>query len=124
MDRIETSAQEESGNRSKFRPSTCFKPGQSGNPSGRPKVDKTLKALAREHTAAAIERLAAIMNDKGASPSAQVAAATALLDRGHGKPLQQLEVGDAGAFSDMDDKALDAFIANASLKLSGEARAH
>jgi hypothetical protein len=94
-----------------------FKPGQSGNPSGRPKADKTVKALAREHTAAAINRLAEIVNDKSASQSAQVQAATALLDRGWGKPLQQLEVGEAGAFSDMDDAQLDAFIASASLRL-------
>jgi Family of unknown function (DUF5681) len=30
---------------------TRFKPGQSGNPSGRPKEDADLKALARAHTA-------------------------------------------------------------------------
>ena len=118
MDRLETSAQDgaaPSANR-QDKP-WLFKPGNSANPSGRPKVDKTVKALAREHTAAAISRLAEIVNDKTASASAQVQAATALLDRGWGKPLQQLEVGEAGAFSDMDDKALDAFIASASLRL-------
>ncbi len=101
-----------------------FKPGQSGNPSGRAKADKTVKALAREHTAAAIERLVSIVKDDSASPSAQVQAATALLDRGWGKPLQQLEVGEAGAFSDMDDVQLDAFIASASQRLQLEKTAH
>lgn len=93
-----------------------FVPGVSGNPSGRPKADKTLKALAREHSAEAIQTLAAIMKDTGATPSARVGAAQALLDRGHGRPLQQLEVGEAGAFSEMDDRELDTVIA----KMAGQ----
>ena len=90
----------------------CFKPGQSGNPSGRRK-DRTVKMLAREYTVEAIETLARILKDEKATPAAQVAAATALLDRGWGRPVQQLEVGEAGAFSEMSDDDLDAFIASA-----------
>jgi hypothetical protein len=92
--------------------------GQSGNPSGRPKVDKTVKALAREFTDASIRRLGSIVMDDNASPSAQVQAATALLDRGWGKPLQQVEVGEAGAFSDMSEADLDRYIEEAARKLS------
>jgi uncharacterized protein (UPF0147 family) len=47
---------------------------------------------AREHTAAALATLAGICADTGAPPAARVAAANALLDRGHGKPHQALEV--------------------------------
>ena len=81
-------------------------------------TDKTVKALAREHTAAAIETLASILKNTAATESSRVQAATALLDRGWGKPLQQLEVGEAGAFSDMDETSLDAFIAHAAARLS------
>ena len=33
----------------------CFKPGQSGNPGGRPVVAREVKSLAMQHTAEAIE---------------------------------------------------------------------
>jgi hypothetical protein len=69
--------------------------------------------LAREYTVEAIETLARLLKDEKATPAAQVAAATALLDRGWGRPVQQLEVGEAGAFSEMSDDDLDAFIASA-----------
>ena len=58
-------------------------------------------------TAEAIETLGRILRDTKASPSAQVAAATALLDRGWGKPLAQVEIGDAGEFERLTDEELD-----------------
>ena len=56
-------------------------PGQSGNPAGRPKTGD-LEALCRAHTPAAVAALVKAL----ASPRERVAAATALLDRGWGKP--------------------------------------
>lgn len=66
----------------------AFQKGQSGNPGGKSKVLVEVIRLAQGHGPAAIEVLAAIMSDTGASSAARVTAAQALLDRGFGKPAQ------------------------------------
>ena len=71
-------------------PSTRFKPGVSGNPRGPRKEVGEVKELARAHSAEAIERLLHWMRKGDGRVS--VAAAQALLDRGHGKPPQQVAV--------------------------------
>lgn len=86
-----------------IRHSGMFKRGQSGNPLGRPKADITIRDLAREHTSEAIKTLAEITTNKKASPSARVSAATALLDRGWGKPSQSLEVTQKTPFHELVD---------------------
>jgi hypothetical protein len=63
-----------------------FKPGQSGNPRGRPKENQEVKTLARKHTKDAIERLVHWMNSTDARAS--VAASQVLLDRAWGKAVQ------------------------------------
>jgi hypothetical protein len=65
-----------------------FQPGQSGNPSGRPKSDFAISELCRERTQAAISTLAAIMENEDAPAAARVSAAVAILDRGWGRPAQ------------------------------------
>lgn len=67
-----------------------FKPGKSGNPSGRPKSNEVIVALAQACTEEAIETLAQIMRDESKPTAARVSAATALLDRGYGKPAQAI----------------------------------
>lgn len=48
----------------------------------------TADALARIHTAEAIGTLRDVMSDAGAKPSERIAAAQAILDRGHGRAVQ------------------------------------
>lgn len=59
------------------------------------KATADLKALAQHYTQAALKTLAVIM-EHGQSEQARVAAANALLDRGHGKPAQALTAEDGG----------------------------
>lgn len=68
--------------------------GQSGNPGGgRRKVvgnGMTLREMAREHTEKALGAYLAALNDDEAGHAVKVQAATALLDRGWGKPTQPI----------------------------------
>lgn len=71
-----------------------FKPGQSGNPGGRPKLPEDVKhvrELAREYTTEAVEALVSVIRGES-SPGAKVSAAQALLDRGWGKAEATLNV--------------------------------
>ncbi len=68
-----------------------FKPGQSGNPSGRPKSDKTIRDLAKIHTEDALKTLSEIINNPKASDTARVQACNAILDRAWGKAPQYTE---------------------------------
>ena len=73
-----------------------FKKGQSGNPGGRAKMvmpdGKTLTELAREHTPKAVQALVDVLESETATDAAIVSAATALLDRGWGRPKQDLGI--------------------------------
>jgi hypothetical protein len=76
---------EEKKQRGRGRP---FQPGQSGNPAGRPRVVGEIRDLARAKGPAALEILMAIAEDEDKPAAARVAAASALLDRGYGRPAQ------------------------------------
>ena len=90
-----------------------FKPGQSGNPGGRPKIISEIQEMARKHTAEAIETLVAVMRDASASPAARVSAASAVIDRAAGKPVQAIEAsGFTQPASELSDDELAASIAS------------
>ncbi|TAA50992.1 MULTISPECIES: DUF5681 domain-containing protein [unclassified Shinella] len=67
-----------------------FEKGRSGNPGGRPKADARVRELAQSQTENAIATLVSVMESLKSAPAARVAAATAILDRGWGKPLQAI----------------------------------
>jgi hypothetical protein len=75
---------------------------------------RELRDAAREFTDDAMKTLAKICNE-GESEAARISAANALLDRGYGKPVQQVETGSLGEFSRMSDEELDAFLADGEL---------
>ena len=101
-----------------------WKKGQSGNPSGRPKVDKTIQELARSHGPEAIATLAKIMRDPKSPPQARAMASERLLDRGYGKP-PQFNTGQTSEFRkavDMTDDELAAIVAAGRGKVSSWSR--
>lgn len=74
------------------RETTQFKPGQSGNPSGRPKIPDDVKQMFREATPRACEVLCQIINDEGARDSDRIKAAEVIMDRAWGKAVQAVDV--------------------------------
>ena len=71
-----------------------FQKGKSGNPGGRPAELAEVQDAAREHTQAAIARLAFWMGTD--NPKASVSAALALLNRAWGMPVQPIAGHDGG----------------------------
>ncbi len=98
---------------------TRFKPGQSGNPAGRTKGSRNKLTQAfinamcedfEEHGLSVIEET------RKSKPEAYLAIIARIIP-------QQLEVGEAGAFADMSDDELEAFIADCNARI-GYYKAH
>jgi hypothetical protein len=73
--------------------------GVSGNPGGGkrkvvPSTGMTLREMAREHTDKALNALLDALEDEEAGHPVKIQAATALLDRGWGKPTQPVSGDD------------------------------
>lgn len=84
-------SQKQDGNSPKGAGKKLFKPGQSGNPGGRPKANPEIRELARAHTPQAVKVLVEVMSNKKAPAAARTMAANAIIDRAHGKPTQHIE---------------------------------
>ena len=74
-----------------------FKKGQSGNPSGRKKSKALieLEKACKSHTPEALDVILGIMR-RGDIPRLQLDAAKYIVDRGYGKPKQEVSGPDGG----------------------------
>lgn len=78
----------------------------SPNPSGRAPVNPEVKEAAQAYTLEMLSVLVSVARDEAAPPAARVAAANAVLDRGHGKPVASVEA--KVATMDLNQMHLDA----------------
>jgi hypothetical protein len=81
------------------RSAGTWKPGTSGNPTGRPKLHPDIIALAKDHSPEAFKRIIRLMKDADDHPT-QLRAAQYVIDRAYGKPHQAVDLGSsAGGFN-------------------------
>lgn len=73
---------------------TSFKPGKSGNPSGRSKLNAEVTELAKQESVAAFMRIVAISKESE-DRKLQLAANVYIVDRACGKPAQAI-TGEGG----------------------------
>jgi hypothetical protein len=83
------------GGVSNLRP---FQKGISGNPGGRPKAEKDIKALALKNSVYAFQKIVDLIDDE--DPRVALTAAKEVLDRAYGKPKQtEDDAGKRGALT-------------------------
>lgn len=79
-------------------PPKAFKPGQSGNPSGRPKKTEQeldLIAACKAKTPSALAVIVDIM-ENGEKETSRLAAAQSIIERAYGKPVQPQDLSLSG----------------------------
>ena len=70
--------------------STSWEPGRSGNPSGRAKTEIDIAAMARVHGPRCIKVVVDLLSSE--DEKMRLSAAIALLDRGFGRPKQEMDI--------------------------------
>lgn len=68
------------------------RPGAGRKPGAVSKAKRELAEMAKEHAELALETLVEVARNKGEAAAARVSAATALLDRGFGRPFQAMQI--------------------------------
>lgn len=96
-------------------PKTAFKPGQSGNPGGRPKKTEAefeLERACEDKTPEALDTILGLMTG-AKQDSVRLAAATYVIERRYGKPTERKEIrtGPLDTLGHEELRALDAAIA-------------
>ncbi|MEN9434564.1 MAG: hypothetical protein RLZZ422_2153 [Pseudomonadota bacterium] len=71
------------------------------------KATASIREAAQQYTETALKTLVEVMSDETAPHAARVAAANSLLDRGHGKPRQELDVDHKGELTHLIVKFVD-----------------
>ena len=72
----------------------------SRNPSGRPKKDLEITAIARGHAKLAIDTLVTCMTDDAAPSTARISAAAEIFNRGYGSTPRLVDVGHRISFGE------------------------
>ncbi|MGI9489335.1 MAG: hypothetical protein ACR2RF_26295 [Geminicoccaceae bacterium] len=74
----------------------------------KPKTTMDIRSMARQYTDTAIKTLVSIAGCSKSQPSARVAAASALLDRGWGRPKQEMTIEHRKSLGELTDAELEA----------------
>ncbi len=72
----------------------CFKKGESGNPGGRRKLPAEMREMFQAKAPEAFEVLCKHLH--ASDPRVSVSAATQILDRAYGRPVQSIDVSEDG----------------------------
>lgn len=87
-----------------------WKPGQSGNPGGRPKGTREFSEACRAVADNARKVLAEVMLDDKAPASSRVTAATVLIERAYGRPPADVSLNVKRNIDDFSDEELAALM--------------
>lgn len=100
---------------------TRFKPGQSGNPAGRPKVVREIREMAREKAETAFAKVVKLLSSR--DERVVMTAAQEILNRAYGKPTQYLDVTERREAVDLSDAELACIAAGGSFVSGSGGRA-
>lgn len=97
-----------------------FTKGSSGNPGGRPKLPAELKQAFQEAAPEALRVLLDIMLDEEARAADRIRCAEVILERGYGKPAQEVSLTAAESAGDVGIIMLPAVAPDAKKAVRGD----